>query len=314
MFGKMPWALGLFSLFSLVTGPCCEASDLRTLYFKNGETIACDAIWKSTGTRVWCRKSLGVIGYGMEDIDQRRTFEIQSYVHRLMKESAEGFFTGDLDETIRRLTELLESEPENDRLYALRSGAYAYKGAFEQAVRDGNKALALNPDSALAHHNLGVVYEKTGDNLGARDHFLRACKDGLSSSCEHFYALTGIRAGEVPSRVVELLDKSLAFFQRGEWDRVVDMTSKALFLDPRNEIAYTNRCGAYAYKGMLREALEDGNKAVEMNGDFGLAKNNRGYALELMGRKVDALADYDRSCQLGEPLGCRNYKRLSNRE
>lgn len=143
---------------------------------------------------------------------------------------------------------------------------------------------------------------------------MNSCEDGIASSCEHYYAITGVRPAEIPARVVKLLDKSLSYFRKGEWDSVVEMTSMALFLDPKNEVAYTNRAGAYAYKGMLHEALEDGNKAVELKSDFGLAQNNRGYVLELLGRKEAALGDYDRSCKLGEPLGCKNYKRLSGME
>jgi len=314
IFGKTFWALGLFAISFLIPGHWCEASDLRNLYLKNGETITCDSIWKSTETHVWCSKSLGVIGYRMEDIDQRRTFEIQPYVNRLMRESEEGFFKGDLDEIIRRLTEILALEPENERLYAVRAGVYAYKGALEEALRDAIKALEINPDSALAHHNLGIVYEKTGEKVRAKDHFLSSCQDGIAASCEHYYAITGVRPDEITSYVVTLLDKSRSHFHKGEWDSVVMLTTEALYLDPRNEIAYTNRSGAYANKGLLRVALEDGNKAVELNPDFGLAHNNRGYALELLDRKEAALSDYDRGCKLGEPLGCKNFKRLSNME
>ena len=128
----------------------------------------------------------------------------------------------------------------------------------------------------------------------------------------------GFPMGEVDTRrtfdiqlaVNRLLDKSVEDFNRGDWDLVISATTSAISMEPTNEVAYTNRAGAYAYRGLYELAIQDCNQAVKINPYFGLAYNNRGYALERMDRPEQALADYVMSCRLGNALGCNNYQRL----
>ena len=116
---------------------------------------------------------------------------------------------------------------------------------------------------------------------------------------------------EDQAAVNQLVNKSEASFNRGDWDGTIAAASGAIALDPKNEVAYTNRAGAYANKGKLKEALQDSNTAIGINPYFSLAYNNRGYALELSGHLPQAKLDYEMGCSLGNQLGCKNYKRLN---
>jgi tetratricopeptide (TPR) repeat protein len=116
---------------------------------------------------------------------------------------------------------------------------------------------------------------------------------------------------EIQAAVNQLVNKSEASFNLRDWDGTVSAASGAIALDPLNEVAFTNRAGAYANKGKLKEALQDCNTAIAINPYFPLAYNNRGYALELSGQLPQAKLDYEMSCNMGNELGCNNYKRLS---
>jgi tetratricopeptide (TPR) repeat protein len=116
---------------------------------------------------------------------------------------------------------------------------------------------------------------------------------------------------EIQAAVNQLVNKSEASFNRGDWDATVAAASGAIALDPKNEVAFTNRAGAYANKGKLKEALQDCNTAIGINPYFPLAYNNRGYVLELSGQLPQAKLDYEMSCNMGNDLGCRNFKRLN---
>jgi tetratricopeptide (TPR) repeat protein len=116
---------------------------------------------------------------------------------------------------------------------------------------------------------------------------------------------------EIQAAVNQLVNKSEASFNRGDWDATVAAASGAIALDPKNEVAFTNRAGAYANKGKLKEAMQDCNTAIGINPYFPLAYNNRGYALELSGQLPQAKLDYEMSCNMGNELGCKNYKRLN---
>lgn len=115
---------------------------------------------------------------------------------------------------------------------------------------------------------------------------------------------------EIQIKVAELVNQSKDLFEDGDWDGAVKAASDALALDPEHEVAYTNRAGAYAEKGLVEEAIQDCNQALNINPYYALAYNNRGYAMERAGRLPQALADYDLSCRMGNELACKNLKRL----
>ncbi|MGE5841060.1 MAG: tetratricopeptide repeat protein [Deltaproteobacteria bacterium] len=172
-----------------VSAATAEETQLHFLYFKNGKSLRCDAIWKGVDDYAWCRKSGNVQGFPVTDLDMKKTFELQAAINKLV-------------------------------------------------------------------------------------------------------------------------NKSEASFNRGDWDAAIAAASGAIALDPRNEAAYTNRAGAYANKGKLKEALQDCNTAIGINPYFPLAYNNRAYALELSGQVPQAALDYEMSCNMGNDLGCKNYKRM----
>jgi len=166
-----------------------DETQLYSLYFKNGKSLRCDAVWKGIDDYVWCRKSGNSQGYPTDDVEMKRTFEIQAAVNQLVNQSE-------------------------------------------------------------------------------------------------------------------------ASFNQGDWDGTIAAASGAIALDPKNEVAFTNRAGAYAHKGKLKEAIQDCDTAIGINPDFPLAYNNRGYALELSGQLSEAILYYQKSCNMGNPLGCKNYKRV----
>jgi tetratricopeptide (TPR) repeat protein len=116
---------------------------------------------------------------------------------------------------------------------------------------------------------------------------------------------------ELQIRVAELVNQSKGLFDEGDWNGAITAATAALALDAENEVAYTNRAGAYAEKGLIREALSDCEKAVNINPHYALAYNNRGYAMERAGHLPEALENYDLSCSMGNDLACNNLKRLS---
>jgi tetratricopeptide (TPR) repeat protein len=181
--------LGLFLLLGFPSWVAGEGSGLYYVYFKDGNSMRCDAIWKGMGDYVWCGKSLGSQGFPMGEVDMNRTFTVQAQVSRLV-------------------------------------------------------------------------------------------------------------------------DRSLHALSKGDWDQAISATTSAIALDPSNEVAYTNRAGAYSNKGMYQEAIQDCNRAIEVNPHFGLAYNSRGFARYKIGQFDEALADYEMSCRLGNGLGCNNYERL----
>ena len=182
-------ALCLAMLAGAASSAFADETQLNFLYFKNGKSLRCDAIWKGMDDYAWCRKAGNVQGFPADDVEMKKTFEVQAAVN-------------------------------------------------------------------------------------------------------------------------QLVNKSEASFKQGDWDGTIAAASGAIALDPKNEVAFTNRAGAYANKGKLKEAMQDCNSAIGINPYFPLAYNNRGYALELSGQLPQAKLDYEMSCNMGNELGCANHKRL----
>ena len=58
--------------------------------------------------------------------------------------------------------------------YTNRGSAHYEKAEFAHAIADLNKALEINPKSALAYCNLGWIYEAMGDEREAIAHYRKA--------------------------------------------------------------------------------------------------------------------------------------------
>lgn len=176
--------------------------------------------------------------------------------------------------------------------------------------------LAVAVSAATAEETqLHFLYFKSGKSLRCDaiwkgvDDYARCRKSGNVQG----FPVTDLdmkKTFELQAAINKLVNKSEASFNRGDWDAAISAASGAIALDPRNEAAYTNRAGAYANKGKLKEALQDCNTAIGINPYFPLAYNNRAYALELSGQVPQAALDYEMSCNMGNDLGCKNYKRV----
>jgi S1-C subfamily serine protease/Tfp pilus assembly protein PilF len=205
----------------------------------------------------------------------------------------------------------VELDPHNDLAYSYRALAYCEKGFVDQALIDANRAIELSPKNMSYYNNRGVVLERRGATDKAKADYEDACRTGVEIACKNFTRLAGFSPTEIPRMVKDLLEESIVCFNNGQMDRVIDITSKVIKLDPKNDIAYANRGGAYANKGSLLQAIDDCNTAIRINPDCGLAFNNKGFAHEQLGQTAEALLSYEISCNLGVELGCKNKSRIT---
>lgn len=208
-------------------------------------------------------------------------------------------------EVIRTASVAISLDPGMIDPYINRAWAFCEKGFFEKAIQDCNTALSLNPDSSLAHNNRGLAYSRKGEKEKALKDYEAACKMGLELACVNFKKVI------VFSK--KLHEDSIMNFNMGDWDKTIELCSETLKIDPNNENAYITRSEGYLKKGMLKESLADCEKAIEINPDNGVAYNNKGYALELLGKMDEATLYYEISCGLQTDLGCKNHKRISNK-
>jgi TolB-like protein/Tfp pilus assembly protein PilF len=141
---------------------------------------------------------------------------------------------------------------------------------FAGSIREFERAIALNPNYATAHHWFG------DGPLLAVGQFDRAIAEGK-------------RALELdPLSVIITADLGADYLVARRYDEAIEQFHKAIDLDPRFYYAHWNLAQALEMKGNLREALAEYKKAVELDDDpFVLALLGQAYAK--LGQRDEAL-------------------------
>jgi tetratricopeptide (TPR) repeat protein len=108
----------------------------------------------------------------------------------------------------------------------------------------------------------------------------------------------------------KLLIQAQKEFALQRYDSVIDISTRVIVSDSNNAEAYSNRCGARAMKHLYSEAYNDCIKAIDLAPRAPMGYNNLGWVVEQQGNIDEALSHYNKSCELKNSLGCRNYNRL----
>ena len=82
-----------------------------------------------------------------------------------------------------------------------------------------------------------------------------------------------------------------SYSELGKNERAIEDYDKAIELDPDDDGAYNNRGFSYRRLGQYQRAIEDFDKAIELDPNFAGAYNNRGFSYRNLGRYQRALDD-----------------------
>jgi len=102
-------------------------------------------------------------------------------------------------------------------------------------------------------------------------------------------------ADRIPSAAVE---RGIAYFHDGEFDRAIEQFSQALEADPDDGLAISSRGSVFLKRGQYERALADFNRLIELNPGSGDAYYKRGRSYEQLGRKQHAAEDWSRAVML----------------
>jgi tetratricopeptide (TPR) repeat protein len=162
-----------------------DETQIHYLYFTNGKSMRCDAVWKGVDDYAWCRKPGGVQGFPASDLDMKKTFELQAAVNRLVNKSEASFNRGNWDEAISAASGAIALDPKNEVAYTNRGGAYANKGKLKEALQDCNSAIGVNPYFPLAYNNRGYALELSGQLPQATLDYEMSCNMGNELGCKN---------------------------------------------------------------------------------------------------------------------------------
>ena len=176
-------------------------------------------------------------------------------------------------------------------------------GVVQSSAAAFQKAIALDPQMADAHNQLGVALEDQGDLDGAEREFLKALEaypdlpDALGNLA-HLLAARGdlpqaafyfARSVKLNPNVAEVRSNyavTLASLNRfDDARREIDAAVKA---DPQSPEAHNFRGTLLARQGDLDQAIREYAEAIRLRPDFGLAHLNAGRILASKGDQAGA--------------------------
>ncbi len=156
--------------------------------------------------------------------------------------------------------------------------AFVNMGRIDEAIKQYQEALAINPGYAAAHVNLGNAFLQKGEVDDAISHYERALQ---------------IKPGEAEMHY----NLGNAFLQKGSVDDAITQYQEALAIKPGYADAEVNLGNAFLQKGSVDDAISHYERALQIRPDFAQARHNLGLALSRKGRADDAIIQFQQALQ-----------------
>lgn len=223
----------------------------------------------------------------------------------------------------------------NSLPYWNRGQYYRELGNFDQALKDYNQGVTIEPSSGELLNSRGKTFFDMAMSGKYRDRQPELVANALK---DYTTALSSAKMKE-ETRAEVLINRGAAEGARGNFQQAIADLTEGLRIDPKNKNGYFNRSIAYystrqydkalgdyeAYvkidpfnanvwyeTGMIQrsmnknqEAVASLNKAIQLNPGIGVAYLERARAYAQQGNKTAAQQDYQRAGQMGikmEPM------------
>ena len=188
------------------------------------------------------------------------------------------------DDAVRKNTDL--SLIFVDRGYGNRAVALLREGRLEEALRDLDVTLRLNPRSSHAYVNRAAVLSRQGQEPRALADIERAIKLDPNFAEGHD-------------------EKCATLLKMGQLEQALESCNTALRLAPALPTALLNRAILHARAQHMNDALADLDKVLGYESTNEIALYNRGMVYRSLGRAEQATKDLQASCRRGFAPACQ---------
>jgi tetratricopeptide (TPR) repeat protein len=158
-------------------------------------------------------------------------------------------------------------------------------GIWENGYVLWNHTIQRGFESATAYNNRGLSLDEMGQQDKALADFGRAIT--LDPRNYFAYNNTGVIYGK-----------------EGQYQRSIEYFLKAIAINPGHADSYCNLGLSYFNVKRYDKAMENYNAAIRLKQNFDMAYLNRGNLYLTAGDKRHAMADYQKSCTLGNKNAC----------
>lgn len=174
-------------------------------------------------------------------------------------------------------------ELERDQLKALKNRAKLYYEIrdFSKAVDDYDRAIEIDPnDTELYHERANSLFQIDGGEIESLDDYNKSISIDPSN----------IRAYNNRGRTLRVLNRTEE--AQNDFDYVIEQTTKELAFSSRKDTLYFYRGWAKMINEAYNEAIDDFNRALEINPIYDRALENRAWAKMGIKDYKGAIDDY----------------------
>lgn len=168
---------------------------------------------------------------------------------------------------------------------------------WKDSITLWTSTLRVFPDSKKALVNRSIAYLRKAQIEKAQAEYKSKSANISKTQVNNNFISNKPRNGLI--NVTDIyIKRGNANMEKGFYDRAIDNFNRALELDTANSILYDNRGLAYGRKGLYKRALEDFNRAIELNPYNSEAYNNRGYFYRRIKQFDKAIVDFNKAIEL----------------
>jgi tetratricopeptide (TPR) repeat protein len=191
-------------------------------------------------------------GYCFEKLGQyEESLQCHNQTVRIKSDYAEGWYNrgvqlgnlGRYEEAIQSYDKALEIDSDYYKAWNNRGGTLANLGKYEEAIQSYDKALEIKPDYHEVLNNRGVA-------LGNIGKYEEAILSYDTIKLDYYEAL---------------INRGVALSNLGRYEEALSSYDKALEIKSSDPSAYYNKACAYSLQNNLEPALENLQKATQLN-------------------------------------------------
>lgn len=170
-------------------------------------------------------------------------------------------------------------EPNSARAHHNLGVVHSLKGFYDYAEFEYKKTLEIKPRDAESHYNMGNAYERKGMFDAAIKEYQEALRYNPVYA-DAYNNLGGI------------------YKNKRHIDRAIELYKKATQCNPFNPYYYNNLGLAYRENKLYKEAIADLRKALQINSGISTTHNNLGNTYREMGNFGEALTEFKTALKL----------------
>jgi tetratricopeptide (TPR) repeat protein len=207
--------------------------------------------------------------------EQEKAFEI----------AEQALMSGNSQEAIRLIDEILKASPESERALLLRCKAKYKLQDYQGAIKDAQRILDIKPNTSSEQDYLALL------NLGICNNNLRQ----FEQARQYFYRAQKVDSTDV--RIPEGL--GYGFLEEHDFAKAIRNYSHAVKINPASKTIFYGLGKSYLQASQYPEAIKAYDQAIKLDPAYAVAYQNRASAKYMMQDSNGCCADLKRCEELG---------------